>query len=632
MKALFRFGVAAPLVMLFALLPLRGEIAPATALEQMVATATQQMEQNQWLEAQQQWREIITHFGDAASSHIGPRFGAVWYQLGRCHLMLHQPKEAMEAFATCFRDYPNRDGDSSNPFQWLALQLWAETAQATEQHELALQLYNSLQRQQLKDTSLSLSAWHLNVAHCHFMLNHSSEGLENFEIALINRDGFATPPAGIASGLRDLASMCLRLKNENLLIDFLRKHHALLAQIMAENPGLTHELLRIATLLQPAQWWQSSLWTLSLCPPPQSLAATSPDIAVVRQGELTLHLTQALVHEQLGNRAIALTLYDSLLAQHADVPQRSTWRLSALRLARELDDSESLKTHTLAQFQQAPQAGENGQILNDWLQHLFSHGQYQECLKQADQWRGVAASHEAQAAIRLRLRLLCHLLTGELAQAASLLRDPIAQSSWPIDGEREWLEIMLSPHVAGGSGSLAEFGVQSVQWAEKHAAQCSPLQLAAVLQLRCWIHLRLQQPLQASAVLQQLVALPANELQAPARDLLQWLQFASGELSQAQPFQHQSIPSDHLYLTIIAACVMPFQDSLQANPQAVGPTLTLSSLRLQMLYEHEQRGDRLSMQKVAGLMLQQSDLTPEERQAAEKALKAEPSTPAPASP
>lgn len=599
--------------------PLAAQTAPATALEQMVATATNHMEQQQWSEAQQQWRDIITHFGGAAASHIGPRFGAVWYQLGRCYLMQNQPKEAMEAFATCYRDYPNRGDSRDNPFQWLALQLWAETAQATAQYELALQLFYTLQRQQLKDTTLSLSAWHLNVAHCHFMLNHSSEGLENFEIALINYDAFATPPAGLAAGLRDLAAMCLRLKNEALLIDFLRKHHTLLAQIISEHPELTQELLHIAALLQPTQWWQSSLWTLSLCPSVPELDPSSPHIGIVREGEMALQLTQTLIHEQSGNRATALAIYDTLLTQQPQASQRQAWRRSARRLARDLDDTEPLRKHTFAQLQEQPAADENGQILNDWLQHLFAHGLYRECLSQDEQWHSVAALHDTQAAIRLRLRVLSHLLTGNLELAHTLLQQPIAQSAWPIDGEREWLEILLSPHQTGVADPLQQLCHKIPTWLQQHAAQLSPLQHAAVLQILCWAYLRLEEPLEARQQLQQLLSLPANELHAPAQSLLQWLQCAAGGPPAAEPFRPQSLTGDHLYLAVIQACTLPLQLSEH--------DLQLGTLRLQFLRELVQQQQTDALQQLANHMLQQNDLSPEERQAAEKALQTSPAPP-----
>ena len=66
------------------------------------------------------------------------------------------------------------------------------------------------------------------MAICYYRLGKLAEGNEHLEIAITNKTKFPTPNAAIVSGFQELASAAIGAKDEQTLLDFVKKNRGAL--------------------------------------------------------------------------------------------------------------------------------------------------------------------------------------------------------------------------------------------------------------------------------------------------------------------------------------------------------------------------------------------------------------------
>jgi tetratricopeptide (TPR) repeat protein len=206
------------------LMPANAENPP---LESLLDAARSAMDSQEWTLALDLCTQAVGTAGvEDPLRTYGPQFGGVYYRKGICEMKLKQWEEAMKSFEICYRDFRNDPSSGGgNEFEKLALLKWGEAAMAAEQWELALSQFKKFTEERDKTRDLfPQGAFHINSAICHYRTGSIAEGNEHLEIAMKNQRNFPTPDAGIVAGFQALATAAMARRDEQVLMDFIRKN------------------------------------------------------------------------------------------------------------------------------------------------------------------------------------------------------------------------------------------------------------------------------------------------------------------------------------------------------------------------------------------------------------------------
>lgn len=184
-----------------------------------------------WNEALGYLREATNTYDDRAPQLYGPKFGWFWYFRGTCELRLGKFEEAIESFKTCYEKYSNEgvEAGEANVFNKKALLKWGEAAQGQEDWETAITQYKKFLAERNPDNkndNFEKGAFYINMAICHFKAGKIAGGTENLQIAIKNKNIFPTPPAAIMAGFQAFAETAIAKKDEEAMLDFLKKNRA----------------------------------------------------------------------------------------------------------------------------------------------------------------------------------------------------------------------------------------------------------------------------------------------------------------------------------------------------------------------------------------------------------------------
>jgi tetratricopeptide (TPR) repeat protein len=199
----------------------------AAELGDWVEKSEAAMKAEKWQESLD-WVSHVLTLPDAERKSYGPQLGVIYYRKGLCEIKLKRWAAAMESFEICYRDYPNDNrGMEGNIYQKMALLKWGEAAIGAEEWELAIGRFQkfSEERDRVRD-QFPQGSFYINMAVAFYKLGKLSEGSENLEIAIRNKELFPTPEPAIIAGFQALVSSAVVKMDEQFLLDFIEKNRA----------------------------------------------------------------------------------------------------------------------------------------------------------------------------------------------------------------------------------------------------------------------------------------------------------------------------------------------------------------------------------------------------------------------
>ncbi len=196
----------------------------------LVTNSLTHMEHGEWAKSLQLLTRATERYGKNAKVLFGPKFGVIWYRKGYCELKLKRYAEAMKSFEVCYRDFPNKGADvagGGNLYHKRALLKWGDASLGAEDYKQAIRLYNKFIKERDKDRDkFPKGAFFINMSICYFKTADIPKGIENLEIAIKNKLTFPTPDAGIVAGFQGLVGAVIEKRDEQALIDFVKKNRA----------------------------------------------------------------------------------------------------------------------------------------------------------------------------------------------------------------------------------------------------------------------------------------------------------------------------------------------------------------------------------------------------------------------
>lgn len=220
------------------------------SLPELVNNALKAMNEGDWEGALALNKEATDRFGDnpnMAMNMYGPQFGVIWFRKGVCELKLKKFEDAMKSFEACYKDFPNTEDKKGNDFNKQALLKWGEAAMGAEKYEVAIEQWNKFlkERDKARD-KYPQGAFHINMAISLYRLGKIAEGNEHLEIAITNKAKFPTPNAAIVSGFQALVDVSIENKNEQALLDFIKKNEGALVVAPFEMQRFSKLFMKLA--------------------------------------------------------------------------------------------------------------------------------------------------------------------------------------------------------------------------------------------------------------------------------------------------------------------------------------------------------------------------------------------------
>ncbi len=203
--------------------------------------AIKAMKSGQWEVAQATLQRVTDTYGPRADTLYGGKFGNIYYDKGRMEMKIAAnfksagdfPNSlkfynmAKESFGDC-RRFPT-DEKGVNRYYNKAILYWGQTDQALERYEEAIASYDKFiaERDKAKD-SYNVGMHNINQAICHFKLTPAKldKGLVFLETALKNKEKYKLPDSAIVSAFKDFAAAAIRVKKEQMLVDFVNNNRA----------------------------------------------------------------------------------------------------------------------------------------------------------------------------------------------------------------------------------------------------------------------------------------------------------------------------------------------------------------------------------------------------------------------
>jgi len=357
---------------------------------------------------------------------VGPQFGAIYYRKGLCELKLRKWKEAAHSFEICYRDFPNAHETTNgniNAFQKRALLKWGEAAMGAGEWELALSQFRKFLEERNKDTdTYPPGALYINVAICNYKLGRIPPGNLNLEIAISNKDSFPTPDSGIVAGFEALVGTSIASRNEQALLDFIRKNRGELVfepfemsvfsavymklgadafaanmpasalaiyQLVPSSETVIDDLRARINGMGPLEQIRDGLDLISKKDLQNRLAAIEAEYRGPSAPEIIKLAAAALIHEKRGNIRGAYAAYQQLVLYFPNAARREDYLFDLIRLGIALGEPSDVTTrHTAKLLEEFPNSTNAGPVKQLALASLFQTGKYSEALKVATESLG----------------------------------------------------------------------------------------------------------------------------------------------------------------------------------------------------------------------------------------------------
>ncbi len=391
------------------------------SLPELVNQGLAALKEGDWEKAAQLNGEAVTQYGDdplkALQLH-GPQFGVIHFRRGIAQLKLEQYAEAMASFEACYSQFPNEEGaKNKNVFNKLALLKWGEAAMGAGDHQLAITQWNKFieERDRVKDR-YPRGPFHVNMAISHFKLKQIAEGTEQLEIAIANRLTFPTPDNAILAGFQAFTAAAIEAKDEQLLVDFIKKNRGALTTPPYEMQRYSNLYMKLAGDAIGAEMYRTALALYQFVPATsisidalkakiESMGAlpriTDGSDRIVKEtlekdldalqeearGNKTIEMIKlaatAFIHERLGNVTGAYAAYLQLENEHPRAETREENLFHLFRTASLLAYDESALKYGNLMRKTFPASKHIQDVQKLLLSQLFFEGAYQRTISMA---------------------------------------------------------------------------------------------------------------------------------------------------------------------------------------------------------------------------------------------------------
>lgn len=443
---------------------------PDESFGALVERSLTEMNAENWPAALATLEVIVGKFGqEDPLKTIGPQFGAIYFRKGTCELKLRKWAAAAASFETCYRDFPNPPSGTAgngnvNVFQKRALLKWGEAAMGSGQWELAISQFRKFleERDKVLDT-YPPGAFYINLAICNYKLGRIPPGNLNLEIAISNKEIFPTPDTGIVAGFEALVGTAIATRNEQALLDFIRKNRGEITFEPCEMSTFSSVYMKLGADLFAAEMPASALAIYQLVPSSEAviddlrariaafgpltemregneivskksleerLAATEADFRGPAAPEIIKLAAAAMIHEKLGNLRGAYAAYQQLVLYFPEAARREDYLFNLIRLGIALGEANEVTTANtgklLQEFPTSPNAPAARQLT---LSSLFQTGKYDQALKIANETLGSLKAGSPEHDLCLHVLGGSYYYTGQNGKARPLLDEHV--TSYP---------------------------------------------------------------------------------------------------------------------------------------------------------------------------------------------------------
>jgi tetratricopeptide (TPR) repeat protein len=301
-------------------------------LEALVKKARTTMAAEQWEEALDQNKRVISRFGQENPYRLyGAQFGTIYYRKGVCEMKLKRWADAMRSFEDCYQNFPNTGPDNGNIYQKLALLKWGESAMGAQQWELALSRFTKFSDERNNELDLfPQGAFHINLAICHYKLGQLPAGNDHLEIAIRNKTNFPTPETGIVAGFQAMVETAIVKRDEQVMLDFIVKNRGELIIPQEEMEKFSGVFLKLAGDALTAGMQRTALALYQFVPDSGEDATEAIKLAAL-----------ALIHEQNGNVRGAFAAYQQIVLYFPKTANRENHLYQLIRTASMIGEEKS---------------------------------------------------------------------------------------------------------------------------------------------------------------------------------------------------------------------------------------------------------------------------------------------------
>ena len=456
-------GVACA-IQVMAALPVAAGDTDRLELSVQIETVTLLMGQENWVEALKCSEDLVKAHGDDAMQSHDARFGVVYFRKGVCELKLKKWEAAMKSFETCYKDFPNKEGQPpglGNPFQKTCLMQWAEAAIGAEDWRLALDLYKKfLKERDLERDEYNKGDLYVGLAVCHYNLGDIANGNENLEIAISNKNRFGVSSESIFGALGRLLDISIKDKKEQALLDFIAKNRSDLMADAFDMYAFAGMFMKKAKEAIDAKMHRAAFEIYQLVPSPEmaikdarerlqrlgpvSQSETGSGDALSRErlekgiaqieaaekngqslGMVKLAAT-AYLHEHFGNLREAHDGYQQLELLYSMAQNREDNLFNLARLSFMVGPATD-GIQAARKFLAAYPNSKNAPLLQRlMLSGLFAGHQYDECIASALDWLNTFKQGSAQHDLCLHVLGGSYFYTGQHEQAQKYLKQHVA--------------------------------------------------------------------------------------------------------------------------------------------------------------------------------------------------------------
>jgi len=388
-------------------------------LGKMLEDSQEAMTENRWQDAYDILSQAVDFQGGNPTVHlmtVGPRFGLFHYRKGLAAMQLQKWEEALEAFQTCYREYPNdpERPDNLNQMRTLSILRSGEASLGMGNWQQALDFFKKFDQEKQPSDRFNRGKFHTDIASAHLRLGNIPEGLENLEIAIKNKVAFNTPETTIITTFQSLVSAAIESQDEQLLVDFINRNRSGLTVAPFRMHQFLEIFLKLAGDAFAAEMRSASILLYQLVPPIQlaiedtrAIIAQLGGASGMRSGGEVLNTPQleaalerlnslqnsdtspdifklaalAFIHESMGNLRGAYTAYQLLERNHSNAARREDHLFHLIRLSSVLGEITTTTEKASLFVQTFPNSEHMPAVRRLMLSSIFFSGDYAQSIE-----------------------------------------------------------------------------------------------------------------------------------------------------------------------------------------------------------------------------------------------------------